>query len=69
MPFDQPPRGSGNRRLAAAVLAMSPALVATYAQAALVRSRFASVTAKLREVSVAAHTSSSVQVRVAAVLP
>jgi tRNA A-37 threonylcarbamoyl transferase component Bud32 len=38
---ERPPRGSGNSRLAAAVLAMAPALGATFAHAALVRRRFA----------------------------
>lgn len=35
--MDQPPRGSGNGRLAAAALALSPALGATYVQALIVR--------------------------------
>lgn len=39
--MDRPPRGSGNGRLAAAALAMAPALGATYAQALVVRRRFA----------------------------
>jgi tRNA A-37 threonylcarbamoyl transferase component Bud32 len=37
---ERPPRGSGNGRLAAAVVAMAPALAATFAHAALVRRRF-----------------------------
>jgi tRNA A-37 threonylcarbamoyl transferase component Bud32 len=39
--MNQPPRGSGNGRLAAAAFVMAPALGATYAQALLARRRFA----------------------------
>jgi tRNA A-37 threonylcarbamoyl transferase component Bud32 len=45
---ERPPAGSGNGRLALAVLAMSPAIAATYAQALIERRRSATVIAVRR---------------------
>ncbi|HEY4059278.1 MAG TPA: hypothetical protein VGM39_21825 [Kofleriaceae bacterium] len=45
---DQPPAGSGNGRLAVGVLAMAPALAASYAQATIARRRFATVSGARR---------------------
>ncbi len=53
--MEKPPRGSGNGRLGAAVLAMAPVLGATYAQALLVRRRFAdtrTIAASLRTLGI-----------------